>query len=293
MSNNFIIGNFDGVHKGHQYLIQEALKLTDNHLKAITFKPHPSIYFNNNLRLLLTEYEVKKELLLTYGVIDIIEMDFTKLWKLSPEEFIKKIYNEFVINAIITGSGFKFGHKASGNAYLLKEIADKYKIQYITVPEAKTNGNQKYSSTIIRTLIANGEIEQANLDLGHNFKIRNQVIYGRQLARQLGFPTINMLLPANMVNIKYGVYASIVNINGIRHNSISNFGIRPTVHEGMTEVLETHILNYDGNLYDRILEVELLKFIRAEEKFNNLTDLKNAIKSDIDKIKLYFDRVEI
>ncbi len=268
---NVALGNFDGVHKGHQKVLEELVKQKGENL-VITFK-FPD--FTNNI---LTANEKIKEIeKVIKDKADILVIDLrgenSKINKLDFMNFLKKLS----IKNIYIGKDFKFAYKASGNINDLKKIFNVYIIDYIM------NDLKKISSSIIRDNLMLGNIEQVNKDLNKNYYIHGEVIYGNQIGRTINFPTINIkpekLLP------KKGVYRTKVYIDDEVYEGITNVGIKPTIGKS-SMVVETHIFkDFKEEFYGKYVKVEFLNFIRSETKFNSIEELKEQISKDISKVK--------
>ena len=207
-------------------------------------------------------------------------MDFNEtLAGLSAEEYLKNILIKYFSPAAIsTGFNHHFGARKSGDAEFLRQHQDKFK--YFEIPPQKIN-NEIISSTAIRNYLNKGEIAKANEMLGKNFSISGKVIEGQKLGRKLGFRTANLIYPAEIVDIPFGVYE----VQTTYGKGITNFGIRPTVSSTKKAVLETHILDFDKDIYGKTIKVEFLRMLRKEQKFNSLDELKRQITIDINRIQ--------
>ncbi|MFL1781379.1 Bifunctional riboflavin kinase/FAD synthetase [Candidatus Hepatincolaceae symbiont of Richtersius coronifer] len=304
----FAIGNFDGVHKGHQKAIFEAKKLAlllqnleqqnqsqnleNNKIGkelenygAITFSPHPVAFFKKPQSFFLTLEAQKIDLLYFYGAKKIILINFAEIYHLSAEEFFNKILvDKLKIKGLVSGANFTFGKNKEGSKKNLEELALSKGIKYSIVEEVKAEGDTICSSSLIRDNLSQGELQKAKKYLGHNFMVKGEVVHGTKLARTLGFPTANLLIN-EYVTLKYGVYGVAVIIGNTRYFGIANFGLRPTFHKDKIEVLEVHIFDYSGDLYGLHLEVEFLEFIRSEVKFTSIENLKKQIEVDIISVK--------
>jgi riboflavin kinase/FMN adenylyltransferase len=280
------LGNFDGIHKGHKKII-EQLKKASEHLglapSIMTFEPHPLKLFKPDLKnYRLTTIDEKTEILASLGIKQLFIMDFTPDFsKISANDFI----SEYLIKALktkllFTGEDFHFGFKRQGSPALLQQAAESFGFTYQPMSAIKNNDGVRYSSSNIRKAISEGNIEAANELLGHEFFISGEVIKGLQNGRTIGFPTANLQFSEDKVMPSFGVYSSTVEFEGKQLRSITNIGIKPTVG-GKEPLCETHIFDFDGNLYTKQIKVMLKKFIRAEQKFTSLDELKQQIKKDI------------
>lgn len=286
------IGNFDGVHIGHRQLI-EALgdKSVKNQCEGIvfTFAENPKNILTGGEIKYLTGTEDKMQFLSEYGAENIYFADFAELCGLSPEEFADDILIKlFNADTVICGYDFRFGKGRSGNAESLKELLAKRNISCVILPPVYCDG-VPVSSTEIRRLLAEGDCERAAAFLGRPYCFTLPVVYGRQIGRSLGFPTINQVFPEYRVIPSYGVYAVICEANGIKYQGIANIGTRPTVSvAGEGPVCETHLFGFNGNLYDNTVRVYLKKKLRHEIKFASLEELKAQINRDIEVARAYF-----
>jgi riboflavin kinase/FMN adenylyltransferase len=288
----YAIGNFDGVHLGHQEIIKQtenlALQLNIKKWGVINFNPHPSLYFNQkNSGYLITPEPFKTNMLKSLGVQEVISLNFSEISQLSYEDFFHNILiNKLNVKGLITGRNFCFGRARQGNVATLTKLCQENNIVYKAIADYKVDGSV-CSSSKIRECLGEGDVAGANKMLGYNFNIVAKVIHGNELARTFGFPTANMSI-GEYVHLKFGVYAVLVEIDGVKHQAIANFGVRPSVHNNKVELLEVHVLDYSGNLYDKLLKVYFLDFIRAEKKFASLDELKNQISLDVSSVRQYF-----
>ena len=282
------IGNFDGIHLGHQKVINEARKKAKSKklpFGIITFEPVPVMYFNSkikNHRINSLEQKINqlKKLKLDFLII----IKFNKIFSsLTAEKFIKEIiYNKTKCSFLYVSKNFKFGYKRKGNIQTLKKYEKLYNFKSLITKPYKKN-KKIISSTLIRKKIINGKIREANTLLNREWNIKGKVIKGRQLGRKIGFPTCNLQLNDYIVP-RNGVYAVKVKGSNFYKKGIANVGFRPTFN-GKKLLLETNIFGIDKNLYNKEIDISFKKFIRQEKKFKNLEHLKKQIKIDIKKAK--------
>ena len=286
------IGNFDGFHKGHQEIIKmlKQISIKKNLPSAImSFDPHPRSFFNktvSNFNIYTKEDKIK---FLNDFQLDIyINFSFDKkLSEYSSTNFVKKILvNKLKINNLVVGSDFKFGKNRSGNIELLNllSIEHKYRVNLVDTIKIK-NSSEKYSSSLIRKDIQNGNMESVHQSLGRYWHITGKIIQGQRKAREINFPTANIELSDHILP-KKGVYCVEVTHENKTYFGISNFGHRPTV-KGDKLLLETHIFNFNKEIYGNELTVRFLTFIRSEQKFKNFDLLTIQIKKDIEVAKKY------
>lgn len=231
----------------------------------------------------IISFENKCELLEKMGVEYLYAPDFAEVCELSAEEFVSEILIK-KLNAgfACCGTNFRFGKNGSGTPELLAQIGEKYGMRAQTVADVCFDGVM-ISSTHIRELIRNGDIEQANKLLGYELWYRLPVISGNRIGRMLSFPTINQIIPETNIIPRFGVYSSYAEVHGKQYRGVTNIGIKPTVEnrsDGSGAVMETHIIGFDGDLYGENIAVSLVRFIRPERKFAGLDELKAQIAAD-------------
>lgn len=285
------LGFFDGVHLGHQALLTACRGLArelDRETAAITFESHPQSLFRREVPPLLTSVEDRKRLLRLYGVDQIHAFPVTKEVMSTPwQAFLEELIG-LGAAGFVCGYDFRFGNRGEGNAEKLLRLCEERNLPCVIVPEQTLDG-VRISSTHIRDLIENGNMEEAVRYLGHRHILTGQVVTGRKLGHRLGFPTANVLLPEGVVYPKSGVYACRVNVGGLSRIAVTNVGSRPTV-EGHQIRTESWILDFDGNLYDREITLEFCTFLRPEQRFGSLEELKAAVLWDAEKTREYFGK---
>lgn len=272
-----LLGYFDCIHIGHQRLIEKAKNLKDiKDYKIALFTFKNDGFCKDGALLLFDERIAKAERL---GVDEIIVADFNEKFKnTSCDEFIDVLYRTLNISAIICGFDYKFGKNAEGNAHTLADICEKRNTPCYVIPKTESNG-EKISSTLIKSLLKQGKIKEANELLGEEYSLTGQVVHGREVGRTIGFPTANVNVPANKFRIKNGVYKTRVLIDGKAYGAITNYGARPTFNLG--EILtESFVKGFDGDLYGKVITVIFLDFIRDIEKFYDIDKLKEQLEKD-------------
>ena len=282
------IGNFDGIHLGHQKVINDAKKKAKKNrlpFGLMTFEPVPVMFFNKKIKNhRINSLEQKKDQLKKLKLNFLIVIKFNKKFSsLSPEEFIKKIIHKKTnCRFLYVSKNFKFGFKRKGNIETLKKYEKQYNFKNIIVKPFKAK-KKTISSTFIRKKIRKGHIEEVNKLLNRNWSIKGKVIKGQKRGRKIGFPTCNLKLGSYAIP-RLGVYAVKVKTNNTNNNGIANIGYRPTFN-GQSLLLETNIFGINKNLYNKVITVGFKKFLRAEKKFKNFEYLKKQIKIDIEKAK--------
>ena len=281
-----LIGNFDGLHLGHQRLFKEAEKYKKKYkskIGVVTFDPIPKMYFNKKIRnYRLSNLNQKSKYFSDYDVDFLINKKFDKRFsKISCYNFIKNFLSKKLkADFIFVSNNFKFGNKREGDVKLLKQGQKKYNYKVIN-PKPLYKNKKIISSTHIRKLIQKGKLKVANQFLSRNWSIEGTVEKGRMMGRKIGFPTCNIDIK-NYVIPKVGVYAvdTYVENKSKKIKGIANIGYRPTFNQKKL-LLEVNLFKFSGNLYNKKLTINFTKFIRGETKFKNIGALKKQIKKDI------------
>lgn len=282
------IGNFDGLHKGHQVLVKKAVEYGfKNNIKSVvfTFDNHPANYFiKNSIKNIISSKE-KEQRIKDMGIDLIISIPFDEyMTKISPREFVKDILiDRLGVKKIIVGYDFTFAKNKEGNVNLLKELCSEYNFELEIVNPIKID-DIRVSSTYIRNLIKDGQVSKVKKYLGHNYQINGEVIHARKLGRTIGFPTANIQVDKNMIIPKNGIYATKVYIDGNTYYGATNIGFNPTVN-GDKLSIETNILDFNEDIYGKIINVEFLERIRDERKFSSLEELKSQLKKDTNYVR--------
>ncbi len=282
------IGNFDGLHKGHQVLVKKAVEYGfKNNIKSVvfTFDNHPANYFiKNSIKNIISNKE-KEQRIKDMGIDLIISIPFDEyMTKISPREFVKDILiDKLGVKKIIVGYDFTFAKNKEGNVNLLKELCSEYNFELEIVNPIKID-NIRVSSTYIRNLIKDGQVSKVKKYSGHNYEIKGEVIHAKKLGRTIGFPTANIQGDKNMIIPKNGIYATKVYIDGNTYYGATNIGFNPTVN-GDKLSIETNILDFNEDIYGKIIKVEFLERIRDERKFSSLEELKQQLKKDTNYVR--------
>ena len=282
------LGNFDGIHIGHQNLIERMIEISkinnlissvlifENHTKSITSNTSPSLLTNN---------EQKLNILKKLGVENIYLMKFDeKIMKLSPYEFINNILiDKLNCKSVVVGYNYKFGYKASGNTDTLKKICSENDI-YTEIVNPVYHEDKIVSSTLIRSLLTYGKIDIANKLLGRFYTIKGEVVHGKGIGTKLGFPTANIKLTDNFVIPKNGVYSTLTTIGDKTYKSATSVGFNPTFQEKSLKI-ENHIIGFNDLLYGNIIDISFVEYIRPEISFDKVEDLVNRMIEDVNYIK--------
>lgn len=278
--NTVILGNFDGVHKGHQIILEKAVKQAkEKNLKTIvyTFSEYPK-----NKQTKITTCS-EKAYLLSKSKIDYLYLEqFEKVKNYSPKEFVEKVLIDTLnANEVYCGFNFTFGKDKSGNVDILKKLLKKKNIKLNVQDAVLDEDGEVISSTRVRNLIKKGNFDKVRELLGHNFIILGEVVYGKQLGRVIGFPTANLKFE-NKIYPEFGVYGVKIHIqdNDIIYNGVMNIGKNPTVDVGVLSV-ETNIFDFNEDIYGKIILIEVLENIRREKKFGSVEELKEQIGKDV------------
>lgn len=281
--NIVILGNFDGIHIGHQRLFQVAKDVGEK--KGLTtvlfsFFPHPTWVLGNSPKSLLMTREEKKNRIGKVGIDTYVEYPFSvEFGQKRAEDFVTQVLLEkLACKAVIVGNNYFFGKNKEGNVDFLKKLGHKYGFEVYVVEEVK-EGETIVSSTLIRDLIIKGNMDLANKLIGQPYTLKGTVVYGKQLGRTLGFPTVNVIPDPIKVLPPNGVYITKSYILGKEYHSLTNIGKNPTV-DGKEKIVETFIFDFCEEVYDEEITIEIIKYIRAESKFSSLVELTRQLNKD-------------
>ena len=278
----YALGFFDGVHKGHQALLKACVALaqhTGSTPCAVTFDTHPQALVKGAPPMLINTPHDRRFLLEQFGMAQVETLRFDEQTRNMPwQDFFRYLTEELNAAGLVCGNDFRFGRKGEGNARLLQEACKEKDIPCVVVPEQAIDGI-RISSTYIRGLLESGQIENAVEFLGHPHILSGTVVSGRKLGRTIGIPTANLVIPEGVVTPKFGVYACKTVIDGKEYLAVTNIGNRPTVN-GHHVTVEPWILDFEGDLYGKELLLEFHTFLRPEQKFDSLEDLKTEIQKN-------------
>ena len=282
--NNYIaLGSFDGLHLGHLSLVEKVKKLAkqNNGLSIVfTFKNHPRKFINPNSDIKLIMNNDEKIKVLEKENIDILAFkNFdNEVMKMMPEDFIKWLCETYKIKGIVVGFNFKFGYKNLGNVELLEKLQQKYNYKLYIIKPCMFE-NEIISSTYIRTKLLEGNVKKACEMLSRPYMLLGKVVDGKKLGRTIGFPTANLQVKGSKVIPKKGVYYTNVEINEEIFKGMTSVGNNPTVN-GIDLTIETYILDFNENIYNKEIKLYFIDKIRDEIKFNNIDELVNQLKKD-------------
>jgi riboflavin kinase/FMN adenylyltransferase len=288
------IGNYDGIHIGHQKIIERVVRTAQEMsgtAMLMTFNPHPlSVLKPDTFTRLITPLHLKKKLIKASGIEVMFLVPFDAQFQgLTPEMFVRDILvDKLAVKAVFVGYDFKFGKGGTGTVGMLKKFASRYGFHF-EIMEAITMNNEKIGSNAIRKLIMNGNVEKAARFLGRPHMIEGTVVKGENRGKWMGFPTINLdtffeLVPKN------GVYMTEVELKGRRKPAVTNIGFNPTFG-GKKFLMETHILDFSGNLYGKEVVIYFHKRIRDEMKFSGIDELKERIAKDVALAREHFQHI--
>ena len=285
------IGKFDGVHLGHQLILdqlQEQAREKRLPALAIVIEPHPEEFFagaDGDCPARLTDEREKLRLLGEYGVDFCLVLRFdAEMSRTSAEDYVRRILVEGLgVAAFIVGDDFRFGYRRAGDFALLEHKGREFDFSVHRTLAREVEG-ARVSSTLVRQYLARGDFAMAGKLLGRPFSIRGTVARGEQLGAKLGFPTCNIELPKRRIPL-HGIYACTAKTPGGEYSAAVSIGYRPTVTDAGKPVLEAHLLDFEGELYGQTIEVVFRQKIREEEKFSSMEELRRQIAADVEKIR--------
>lgn len=287
------LGFFDGIHIGHGALLnktRERAEKIGGIASVLSFDVHPdTLVFHTEVPLINSALAREELIRRYYGIDNVVFIHFSPYVMQMPwQTFADNIINELSIGWIVVGHDFCFGYRGEGTAEKLKKYCEQRGIGCDIIDAVKLDG-RIVSSTYIRSLIAEGNIEEANRFLGHPHTLSDTVRSGYHLGTNMGAPTINMGFPEGVLIPRYGVYATKVILeDGTEYIAVTNVGVRPTVSDENKVNVESHLLDYSGNLYGRQARVEFYSFLRPEKKFDSIDALAGQIQTDAERAKAYF-----
>jgi riboflavin kinase / FMN adenylyltransferase len=291
------LGNFDGVHLGHQAVLGRAVeegRRRGMKVVAATFHPHPrSVVGSGGPPKLLTPIELRREALLGFGVDEVVVIPFDlELSRKSPAQFVRDVLvGEIGAEVVVVGENFRFGHRAAGDFGDLGRLMREGGGTAIAVGVRGAGREAEISSTCIRALISGGDVTEAAGLLGRPYVLRGEVVAGDRRGRSIGFPTANVLPDPDAAVPARGVYAGFVSIGDERYAACTNVGVAPTFDRAESRV-EAHLMDFDGDLYGRVVDVSFAKRIREERRFSGVDELTGQIRRDVEEARLITDSLK-
>ena len=289
------LGKFDGIHRGHELLMEQLAQKKKDGLKTaiFTFDIPPKKNVEHVEAKVLTTNEEKMHIFEELGIDYLVECPFTKeIMCMEPEDFIRMLVEKLSVKCIVAGEDFHFGHNRRGDYEMLRKYAGEYGYEAIILKKMKEDARD-ISSTFVREEIAAGNIEKANHLLGYHYFVKGVVKHGNRIGRTIGIPTVNLLPPEEKLLPPFGVYVTEVLIDGKRYRGVTNVGCKPTI-EGKNPVgVETHLLEFREDVYDQVVTVEFIHRLREERKFENIEALKVQMQKDIAFAGSYFEKESV
>lgn len=291
------MGNFDGVHLGHQQVIRWALNEAQkqNGVAVVyTFRPHPRTVLSPDTQMpLLTTYDQRLELLQRLGVALVVEEPFDSLFsKMEAADFVQNVLlNQLKAKSIVVGYDFSFGRGRHGHLDLLQSLCQAAQVNLKVVPPFQV-GETVVSSSKIRAMLLAHQLKEASELLGYPYYYTGVVLKGAERGRKMGFPTANLALKPEQLVLPLGVYATRTLVEGVSYSSVTNMGVRPTFQDSASSsfaspvLVETHLIDQNLDLYGKKIQVEFLTYLRPEQKFPNIDALKEQIRADVDRARL-------
>jgi len=285
------LGNFDGVHLGHQEVLRRAVeegRRRGKRVVAATFHPHPRYVLGAGDPLkLLTPLGMRTEMLLGCGADEVWVIPFDHdLSKKTPEQFVTNILvDEGRAGVVVVGENFRFGHKAAGDFDDLRRLMQEAGGTAVAVQVRRGGQEGGISSTRIRALISEGDVAKAAALLGRPYVLRGEVVVGDKRGRTIGFPTANVLPDADAVIPARGVYAGFVRVGEDEYAACTNIGVAPTFGRAERRI-EAYLLDFEGDIYGRVVDVSFVERIRAERRFSGIDELKEQIQRDVEEARL-------
>ena len=291
------LGFFDGVHKGHGALLRRTVQRAEELgalPTAFTFDAHPTqVILGQDASLLTTPSERADLMRRLYGIQDVVVAHFdNRMMRMNWRDFVTELLvkQQGAIH-LVAGHDYRFGYRGEGTPEQLTTLCAELGIGCDIVPPVKVDGI-RISSSYVRTLVAQGEVERAMDFLGHPHTLTDQVRHGKRIGSRLGFPTMNLQFPAGSVVPAFGVYATRVWVDGNAYISATNVGVRPTVEDDRPVTVEGSLMDFSGDLYGKTVRMEFYRHIRPEQKFASLDELRTQIARDTQAVRAYFQTID-
>ena len=286
------VGKFDGIHKGHHLLTSDIISKESSGLKScmITFTNSPRIALTYDKSPTLITNKERVFMLDNNGLDYLIECPFDKqLMETDARSFIAYLVNNLNMKYMVAGSDFTFGYKGAGNVEMLRELSKEMGFELRIIDKIKLN-DRDISSTYIREELKLGHIDTVNEMLGYEYFVWGEVVHGAHLGHTIGIPTINIMPEASKLVPKFGVYVTTIDFDGRIYHGVTNVGTKPSVSDANIVGIETHILDYNGDLYGKFVKVTFVSFLRPEMKFNSIDELKAQMSRDKVTAKDFFNK---
>lgn len=286
------LGKFDGIHRGHELLLEHMARKKSEGLSGVifTFDIPPRRSVEHIEAKVLTTNEEKMHIFEQFDIDYLVECPFTEeIMCMEAEDFIKKIVTQLHVKCMVVGEDFHFGHNRRGDYRMLLEYASQYDYEVIVV-EKMQEDRRDISSTFVREEIMAGNIEKANHLLGYRYFVTSVVKHGNQIGRTIGIPTINQIPPDEKLLPPNGVYITEVYIDEQKYRGVTNVGCKPTVGNRNPVGIETHLLDFAGDVYDKLVTVEFISRVREEHRFASVEELKSQMQNDIAFGRAYFEK---
>lgn len=282
------IGNFDGVHLGHQYLVRQVIEQAQKHgmaAGAVTLYPDPvRVLRPEEPMQYLTSLEERIELLRGLGLDLVVPLSFTsELAELSPRSFLSLLKEHLNLGVLVMGPDNVFGRNREGTPEHVRDTGLELGFAVEVLAAPLTNGTP-VSATAIRRALAEGDLDSVTRQLGRWYSLRGPVVRGDQRGRAIGFPTANIAVTADRAMPAFGVYATWAHVRGRRYASATNIGMRPTFN-GQRPSVETHMIDFEGDIYDDVIRIELVARLRPEQRFNGIDEIKAQIGRDVEQAR--------
>jgi riboflavin kinase/FMN adenylyltransferase len=277
------LGKFDGIHRGHELLIEKLNEKKQDGLATVifTFDIPPRKQVDNAQAHVLTTNEERMHRFERMGIDYLVECPFTpEIMHMEPEDFIEKIVRQLHVKCIVAGTDFHFGHNRRGDYHMLRELAAQYGYEALILKKMQED-DRDISSTFVREEIRKGNLEKANHLLGYRYFVTGRVEHGYQIGRTIGIPTINQIPPAEKLLPPNGVYVTEVIVGEKSYGGVTNVGCKPTIAGEHPIGVETHLLDFAGDIYDTVVTVEFLTRVREERRFESVEALKEQMQCDI------------
>lgn len=277
------IGKFDGIHIGHRALLQCIINKKKENMRAVvfTFSPSPEEFFRGQLLPAIDTAQEKRDNFAKMGVDILIEYPLTKeSAAISPQSFMEDIlFNGLNAGYVVSGRDLSFGNKGAGNADMLQAFAAEKDFVYEMIDKVCIDGNE-VSSTSVREAVVKGDMEKVCRMLGRRYCVGGEVVHGKALGRTIQMPTINIIPAKEKLLPPSGVYATVTLIDGREYPGVTNIGVKPTVTDERVVGVETHLFDFDENVYGKYVVTELVSYIRPEKRFASVEDMLTQIKAD-------------